>query len=94
MLHNLSAARKLYTNISFYELASLLEISPEKAEKAAANLIEEKRIDGYIDQVDHTIHFSHDQSSVTDWDTHIRNMCTSLNDVIEKIAARHPSIVQ
>lgn len=59
MLHNLSSARKIYTNISFKELGSLLEISPEKAEKAAANLIEEKRIDGFIDQVDHTIHFSH-----------------------------------
>ena len=58
MLHNLAAARNLYNNISFTELASLLEISPEKAERAAANLIEEKRIQGYIDQVDHLIFFS------------------------------------
>ena len=58
MLHNLYAARKLYYNISINELSSLLEISPQKAERAAANLIEEKRIEGYIDQVEHTIFFA------------------------------------
>ena len=109
ILHNLSAARQLYTNISFLELGSLLDISAEKAERAAANLIEEKRMEGFIDQVGHSIHFSHsmfpsywtglyliimvDQSSVNNWDSHIRSVCDSLNDIIEKIATSHPSLV-
>lgn len=94
MLHNLSSARKLYTNISFQELGSLLEISPEKAEKAAANLITEKRIDGFIDQIDHTIHFTHDTNSVTQWDMHIQSACTSLNNVLEQIIEKYPKILE
>lgn len=94
MLHNLLSASRLYTNISFEELGALLEISPEKAENAAANMIEEKRIDGHIDQIDQIIHFAHDSHSVTRWDMHIQNACTSLNDVLDVIGAKYPGAFQ
>ena len=59
VLHNLFSASRLYTNITFVELGSLLEISPERAEKAAATMISESRIDGYVDQITSSVHFTH-----------------------------------
>ena len=49
--HNLLAASKLYNNITFKELGALLQISPDKAEKIASQMITEGRMNGYIDQV-------------------------------------------
>ncbi|XP_020104698.1 COP9 signalosome complex subunit 4 isoform X2 [Ananas comosus] len=48
--HNLLSASKLYTNISFDELGTLLGIPPEKAEKIASRMIYEDRMRGSIDQ--------------------------------------------
>lgn len=39
------------------ELGALLEIDPEKAEKIASQMITEGRLNGYIDQLDSTVHF-------------------------------------
>lgn len=55
--HNLLSASKLYNNISFEELGSLLEIPPTKAEKIASQMITEGRMNGYIDQIDSIVHF-------------------------------------
>lgn len=49
--HNLLAASKLYNNITFNELGSLLQITPASAEKIASQMITEGRMKGYIDQV-------------------------------------------
>ena len=51
MDHNLQSASKLYKNISFVELGSLLGIEATKAEKVAARMITEERMQGSIDQV-------------------------------------------
>ncbi|XP_034909707.1 COP9 signalosome complex subunit 4 isoform X2 [Populus alba] len=48
--HNLLSASKLYTNISFGELGTLLGIPPHKAEKIASRMIYEDRMRGSIDQ--------------------------------------------
>ncbi|CAK7349275.1 unnamed protein product [Dovyalis caffra] len=48
--HNLLSASKLYTNISFDELGTLLGIPPHKAEKIASRMIYEDRMRGSIDQ--------------------------------------------
>lgn len=55
--HNLLSASKLYNNITFEELGSLLEIPPGKAEKIASQMITESRMNGYIDQIDSIVHF-------------------------------------
>ncbi len=55
--HNLLSASKLYNNISFEELGSLLEIPPAKAEKIASQMITEERMNGYVDQIDSIVHF-------------------------------------
>ncbi|GFZ10302.1 proteasome component (PCI) domain protein [Actinidia rufa] len=49
--HNLLSASKLYTNISFDELGTLLGIAPHKAEKIASRMIYEDRMRGSIDQI-------------------------------------------
>lgn len=49
--HNLLSASKLYHNISFQELGSLLGIETSKAEQVAAKMISEERMHGSIDQV-------------------------------------------
>ncbi|KAK9989440.1 hypothetical protein SO802_029679 [Lithocarpus litseifolius] len=48
--HNLLSASKLYTNISFDELGTLLGIDPHKAEKIASRMIYEDRMRGSIDK--------------------------------------------
>lgn len=55
--HNLLSASKLYNNITFDELGSLLEIPPNKAERIASQMITEGRMNGYIDQIDGVVHF-------------------------------------
>ena len=42
--HNLAAASKLYNNIYFTELGSLLGCTPEKAEGTASKMVMEERL--------------------------------------------------
>ena len=42
--HNLAAASKLYNNIYFTELGSLLGCTPEKAESTASKMVMEDRL--------------------------------------------------
>lgn len=55
--HNLLSASKVYMNIKFDQLGFLLNISDEEAERLAALMIGENRLEGYIDQVHKIIHF-------------------------------------
>eukprot|EP00124_Ichthyophonus_hoferi_P003499 Ihof_evm4s306 gene=Ihof_evmTU4s306 len=55
--HNMLSASKLYKNISFVELGSLLEITPIQAEKMACQMITEGRMGGCIDQIDGLVRF-------------------------------------
>ncbi|KAK7208499.1 hypothetical protein BZA70DRAFT_273883 [Myxozyma melibiosi] len=64
--HNLLAASKLYSNISFDELAELLSLSsPDAAEGYAAKMIQERRLRAVIDRVDRLIYFSSSSSSAS-----------------------------
>ena len=55
--HNLLSVSKLYNNIGFEELGSLLGLSSDKAEEYAARMLEQGRITGRIDQIDGLIFF-------------------------------------
>ncbi|OXU21341.1 hypothetical protein TSAR_002333 [Trichomalopsis sarcophagae] len=87
--HNLLSASKLYNNITFEELGSLLEIPPGKAEKIASQMITEGRMNGYIDQIDSIVHFETRESLPT-WDKQIQSLCYQVNQIIEKIAQTEP----
>lgn len=48
--HNMLAIGKIYENIRLPELATILMIDERGAEKVAAAMISEYRMNGYIDQ--------------------------------------------
>ncbi|XP_071107972.1 COP9 signalosome complex subunit 4-like [Haliotis cracherodii] len=87
--HNLLSASKLYNNISFEELGSLLEIPPQKAEKIASQMITEGRMNGNIDQIDSIVHFEARETLPT-WDRQIQSLCFQVNNIIEKISQTAP----
>ena len=87
--HNLLAASKLYNNITFEELGSLLAIGPSQAEKYASRMIGEGRMQGSIDQLDRLIYFQQGQAVET-WDHRIQAACLQVTDIIEHLAAKHP----
>ncbi|KVH98400.1 Proteasome component (PCI) domain-containing protein [Cynara cardunculus var. scolymus] len=86
--HNLLSASKLYTNISFDELGTLLGIAPHKAEKIASRMICEDRMRGSIDQVEAVIHFEDDNEELQQWDQQIFGLCQALNDVLDSMAKK------
>eukprot|EP01099_Mayorella_cantabrigiensis_P003700 TRINITY_DN2796_c0_g1_i4.p2 TRINITY_DN2796_c0_g1~~TRINITY_DN2796_c0_g1_i4.p2 ORF type:complete len:387 (+),score=99.16 TRINITY_DN2796_c0_g1_i4:101-1261(+) len=90
--HNLLSASKLYNNITFEELGSLLEISPEKAEKIAAKMIVEGRMQGSIDQIDRLIQFESETDYLSSWNSRIERACSAVNSIIELIQLKHPEI--
>jgi COP9 signalosome complex subunit 4 len=55
--HNLLAASRLYSNIGIVTLGLLLGVTAEKAEAYAAQMIEQGRLSGYIDQIGGFIYF-------------------------------------
>ncbi|KAI9281982.1 hypothetical protein BY458DRAFT_429177 [Sporodiniella umbellata] len=55
--HNLLSVSKIYNNIRLDELARLLDVSTEQAEKMAARMIGESRMVGSIDQLESLISF-------------------------------------
>uniref|UniRef100_M8CQ92 COP9 signalosome complex subunit 4 n=1 Tax=Aegilops tauschii TaxID=37682 RepID=M8CQ92_AEGTA len=79
--HNLLSASKLYTNISFEELGTLLGIDPRKAEKIACRMICEDRMRGSIDQVEAVIHFEDDTEGLQQWDQQLKRE-TSLDRTV------------
>jgi len=83
--HNLLSASKLYKNISFQELGSLLGIESGKAEKVAARMIAEERMHGSIDQVEGIIHFDNDEDEIVQWDHQIQNICVAVNDIMDNM---------
>ncbi|XP_044475454.1 COP9 signalosome complex subunit 4 [Mangifera indica] len=86
--HNLLSASKLYTNISFEELGTLLGIPPHKAEKIASRMIYEDRMRGSIDQVEAVIHFEDDTEELQQWDQQIVGLCQALNDILDSMAKK------
>ncbi|KAL1568477.1 COP9/signalosome complex subunit Csn4 [Salvia divinorum] len=73
--HNLLSASKLYTNISFEELGTLLGIAPQKDE-------------GSIDQVKAVIHFEDDAEELQQWDQQIFGFCQALNEILDSMAKK------
>merc|ERR1712060_283225 len=83
--HNVLAASRVYKNMRLPDLGLLLEVTPERAEKIAAKMIAEWRLEGYIDQKRGIIHFESGDENLQQWDRHIRNVCNQVNTVLLKV---------
>jgi len=93
--HNLLSASKLYNNITFAELGSLLDIAPEKAEKVASRMMVEERLRGSIDQIEGLIVFEyHSHDALTQWDNRIAGACNYVNKILEIMGQKHPQFVK
>jgi len=91
--HNMLAASKLYNNIKFDQLAVLLGITKQAAEKLASGMIEQGRLSGVIDQIEGVVEFSRGQGDVgtqATWDSQIRELCNGVNHALESINAKYP----
>eukprot|EP01123_Difflugia_compressa_P010954 TRINITY_DN4156_c0_g1_i1.p1 TRINITY_DN4156_c0_g1~~TRINITY_DN4156_c0_g1_i1.p1 ORF type:complete len:392 (+),score=83.88 TRINITY_DN4156_c0_g1_i1:67-1242(+) len=93
MEHNLLAASKVYNNITFDELANLLDVTPDMAEKIASKMISEDRLVGSINQTSKLLYFKKpgSSSSLNEWDQHIEHACSSVNSILEKITKKYPN---
>merc|ERR1719161_871147 len=85
--HNVLAASRVYRNMLLTDFGALLEQPPERAEKVAAKMIGEQRLEGFIDQRRNIIHFHGDAETLEHWDRHIQNVCHQVNNVLVMIQA-------
>jgi COP9 signalosome complex subunit 4 len=93
--HNLQAASRFYSNLSLTDLGELLGIQGQTvdAEKIAAQMIAEGRLDGSIDQVDNYIYFSHNNdATLREWDAHILDTCNLASSIATDISVRYGAI--
>ena len=103
--HNMLATSRLYANITFDELGALLGIDAAKAERMAASMLMEKRLNGYIDQPEARLYFEHTPAGASaasahdsadtlhTFDAHIESICRSVESIANAIVAKHPDLV-
>jgi len=85
--HNMISVSKLYRTIYVKELALILGVNDQKAEKIAASMIMEGSLHGSIDQVEGLLEFESDESPEQSWDRSITSFCMELNRVTDAIKA-------
>lgn len=96
--HNMQAAGKIYDNITFAELASILHLDAQEAEAVAAKMISEKRLRASIDQTVGILSFevgdfySIDSSALISWDDRIREICKDVGELVDKIIVNHSTV--
>jgi len=98
--HNLLGVSRLYSNIHIDNLGPMLGVDSDRAEAYAAQMIEQGRLSGYIDQIDGLIYFSIDgaKSGATDvgtrelrlWDANVQALCEEVERVATMIQTAHP----
>jgi COP9 signalosome complex subunit 4 len=102
--HNLLAVSRLYRNIGIDQLGKLLGVTAERAEGYAAQMIEQGRLAGYIDQIDRLIIFQGEGSGErkvghTDalvgreqrtWDSNVQSLAEEVEKVTTMIQNQHP----
>ena len=85
---------------SFDELGALLGIDAQKAERIAASMLAEKRLEGSIDQPEARMHFVHKAAgadaeaggsdALHAFDAQIEGACRSVETIASAIAEKHP----
>jgi COP9 signalosome complex subunit 4 len=102
--HNLLGASRLYYNIGFNQLGVLLGIDADRAESYAAQMIEQGRLSGYIDQIDRFIFFEGEGSGerkkghadravgreLRKWDSNVQALAEEVEKTATMIQNLHP----
>ncbi|KAF4552357.1 COP9 signalosome complex subunit 4-like protein [Elsinoe fawcettii] len=95
--HNLLAASRLYRNIGTEQLGGMLGVDGEKAEVYAAQMIEQGRLKGWIDQIEGLIYFEGEGSGRTTgagdrgvWDENVRRLAEEVEKVTTMIQGAEP----
>ena len=85
--HNIVAASMVYKCVALEELGALLGVEPRVAEKAAGNMIFERRLNANIDQAAGMLRFVHDDGDAkTSWDATIARVCAATSAIAAAIA--------
>ncbi|KAF6841355.1 PCI domain-containing protein [Colletotrichum plurivorum] len=107
--HNLLGASRLYRNIGFEALGSLLGLDGEKAEETTARMIEQGRLVGRIDQLDEVIYFEGGEASgkkgsgraevtvgkeMRQWDANVQSMAEQVETVMNALQKEFPEFVE
>ncbi|KAK1600627.1 PCI domain-containing protein [Colletotrichum navitas] len=107
--HNLLGASRLYRNIGFEALGSLLGLDRERAEETTARMIEQGRLLGRIDQLEEIIWFEGGEASgkkgsgraevvvgkeMRRWDSNVQNMAEEVENVTNALQKQFPDFVE
>lgn len=106
--HNLLGASRLYQNIGISQLGELLGVDADSAEGYAAQMIEQGRLAGYIDQIDQLIYFQGEGSGkrktghaekivgaeLRKWDTNVQGLAEEVERVTTMIQNQHPEFYE
>lgn len=91
--HNMLAAGRIYDNITFTELGSILRLDAGRAEKVAARMISEDRLKASIDQTEGLLLFNEDKDALRGWDERIKELCVEVSDCVDAIQQAHPHLI-
>ncbi|CAM9897786.1 unnamed protein product [Pylaiella littoralis] len=94
MEHNMVASSRIYDNVTFKELGTLLQIPRKQAEKVAARMITEGRLHGTIDQIEGLLQFEGDLDELQHWDERVNILCQKVNQCCETIGNRFPHVLE
>ncbi|KAK2023232.1 PCI domain-containing protein [Colletotrichum zoysiae] len=107
--HNLLGASRLYRNIGFEALGSLLGLDGDRAEETTARMIEQGRLLGRIDQLEEVIWFEGGEASgkkgsgraevvvgkeMRRWDANVQNMAEEAENVTNALQKQFPDFVE
>jgi COP9 signalosome complex subunit 4 len=103
--HNLLGASRLYRNIRFEALGSLLGLDADKAEETTARMIEQGRLVGRMDQLDGIVYFEGGEASgekgsgraevtvgkeMRTWDTNVQSLAEEVENVTNALQKEFP----
>ncbi|GAB0136156.1 hypothetical protein EsDP_00004468 [Epichloe bromicola] len=106
--HNLLGASRLYSNIGFEALGSLLGLDADRAEETTARMIEQGRLVGRMDQLDGIVWFEGGEASgekgsgraevvagkeMRRWDANVESLADEVENVTNSLQKEFPDFV-
>ncbi|OAQ72568.1 COP9 signalosome complex subunit 4 [Pochonia chlamydosporia 170] len=106
--HNLLGASRLFNNIQFEALGSLLGLDADKAEETTARMIEQGRLVGRMDQLDGIVWFEGGEASgekgsgraeviagkeMRRWDANVESLAEEVENVTNSLQKEFPDFV-